>query len=253
MEAPLPTAVQRREGLNALVVRRVRVGLGAILAGIIIAVIADHALMAERPLWADQIDALAIGLVGAALWMLGRPAVRRRPVPFALLVVAITCGMRALSGVWFGDVAPTAILCAVVAMTTGVTLPWGVWPQLASVTMAAAAIGANTFLVMAEPPAQLVGAVVTALAVSVALSIELQRHHLRLFRDNLQRRRAEDRLARLNAELERRVAERTAELAAATQRLEREAHERYQATQELRAGEKRLQEILEYGNAAILI
>ena len=89
--------------------------------------------------------------------------------------------------------------------------------------------------------------------VSAVLSFELQRNHRRLVEENIRRRRAEDGLARLNAELESRVSARTAELAAATQRLEREALERQQATQELRESQKRLQDILDNAPAAIYL
>jgi PAS domain S-box-containing protein len=237
--------------LARLVVRRIRIGLGAIAAGVLVSMIGDHVLMPARPRWADEVDTFAIGLVGTAFWLLSRPRTRARPVPFALLIVAVTCGMRALSGIWFGDVVPTAILCAVVALTAAVTLPWGVWPQLVAVALAGAAITANAAVVgasLAGPPAHLIVAVFIALAVSVALSIELQHHYTRLFVDNLQRRRAE---GTLNAELERRVAERTAELAATMQRLEDEVRERRQATHELHESQKRLQDILDNATAVI--
>jgi PAS domain S-box-containing protein len=172
----------------------------------------------------------------------------------ALLVVAVTCGMRAVSGVWFGDLAQTAILCVAVALTAGATLPWGIWPQLVTVGFAGAAIAANAYLAGAEvsdPLPHFGVAVVIALAVSVVLSYELRRHRRELSEENAQRQRAEESLAQLNAGLEQRVAERTTELAAAMQRLEEEARERQQATQELRAGQKRLQDILDNAPAAI--
>src|SRR4030095_6939759 len=71
--------------------------------------------------------------------------------------------------------------------------------------------------------------------------------------ENIRRRRAEDGLARLNAELESRVNARTAELAAATQRLEREALERQQATQGLRESQRQLQDILDNAAATIYL
>jgi PAS domain S-box-containing protein len=251
---PVQSAEQLRAQLNELIVRRARIGLGAILAGVLVAIVVDHAMLPARPLWADLVDATGIGLVLTAFWLLGRPAVRVRPVPLALIIVAVVCGMRAMSGIWFGDVGQTAILCVVVALAAGATLPWGVWPQLVSVVCAGAAIVANAHLVgvpVADPPAHLAAAVITALALSVVLSIELQRHRLRLFDENAQRRRAEHDLAHLNAELERRVALRTAELDATTRRLEREAIERQQASHELRQSQKRLQDILDNAAAAI--
>ena len=242
--------------LRALIVRRIRIGLAAILVGCILSFAGDHLLMPARPLWADGMDLLAMGLVGVAFWLLRYPAVQARPVAFALLIVAITCWMRAASGIWFGDLAPTAILCVLVALVAGVTLPWGIKPQLATVTLSGAAISLNAFAVgagAADPMVHFLAAVFIALAVSVVLSYEVERHHTRLLEDNARRRRAEDGLARLNAELERRVEERTAELAAATQRLEAEAQERLQATQELRDSQKLLQDIVDNAPAVIYV
>ena len=236
----------------ALVVRRIRIGLGAVAAGVLISIISDHTLMPPRPRWADGMDLLALGLVGIALGLLRRPSIRARPVPFALLIVAVTCGLRAVSGIGFGDIVPTAILCVVVALTASVTLPWGMRPQLIAVALAGTAITVNAVAAGAwDSPVHLFVAVFIALAVSLVLSIELQHHYARLFDENLQRRRAEDNLARLNAELERRVAERTAELAATMRRLETEARERQQATHELRESQKRLQDILDNATAVI--
>src|SRR5262245_19374064 len=88
---------------HALIVRRVRVGLVIIFAGIVLSILGDHALMAARPRWADFMDGFAMVLVATAFWLSGGRAVRARPVPFALLVIALACAMRATSGIWFGD------------------------------------------------------------------------------------------------------------------------------------------------------
>jgi PAS domain S-box-containing protein len=247
-------AAQLRDALNELIVRRTHIGLAATLASVLLFWLGDHVLEASPPPWTDVINPLAVALVLAGFWGLRQPAVLARPVPFALLLVALAYTLRSLAGIWFDEVAPTAILCAVVALGAGATLPWGMWAQLASVLMAGAAIAVNAAYVgsqVAESIPHLAAAVLTALAVSVVLSVELQRHHLRLFAENLQRRRAEDDLARLNAELERRVVERTAQLGAATQQLEREVLERQQAAHELRDSQRRLQDILDNAVAVI--
>ena len=254
--APGDSARQLRDELNQLIVERVRLGLGVILAGILFSLLADHALMPARPRWADGMDTTAMLLAVVGFWVLRRRAVHERPIPIALLVIAVTCGMRAISGAWFGDITLTAFLCVVVALTAGATLPWGPWPQLGTVAIAGSAIAANAYFVardVIDPQPNLAVAVVISLAVSVVLSIELQKHRLRAFEQNLQRRRAEEGVARLNAELELRVMERTAQLVAAKQRLEHEALERQQATHELHASRKRLQDILDNAPAAIHI
>src|SRR5262249_11778485 len=257
MAVVLPdTAEGLRRELTDLIVRRLRLGLRAFLAGGVLVVVAAHALVAGTPPSADGLNAVWIGLAAVALWFSRRPAFRAHAVPFGLLIIAMICGSRALAGIWTGDLIPTAIVCLVVALTAGVSLPWGVWPQLASVAIAGLSIASNAYLLAgtsAHAAAQICAAVFTALMVSVVLSFELQRHHRRLVEENIRRRRAEDGLARLNAELESRVSERTAELAATTQRLEREALERQQATQGLRARRKPLEDILDNAAAAIYL
>jgi PAS domain S-box-containing protein len=247
--APLLVAesAELHDELNRLIVRRLRIGLGAVLAGVLLFVIANHVFIEDAPRWSDGLNAVAAALVAAAFWLLDRPSIQARPVPFALLIAALICGLRAMAGVWAGDIAPTAILCIVVVIAAGVALPWGVWPQLASVGFAAAAIAANARLVAGpiRGPVHLFAAIVTALAVSIVLSIELQRNRLRFVAENLQRRRAEEELAQLNAELERRVAARTAELTGATRRMEAEVQERQRAAHEQRESQKRLSDILD--------
>src|SRR5262249_30107962 len=216
MAVVLPdTAEGLRRELTDLIVRRLRLGLRAFLAGGVLVVVAAHALVAGTPPSADGLNAVWIGLAAVALWFSRRPAFRAHAVPFGLLIVAMICGSRALAGIWTGDLVPTAIVCLVVALTAGVSLPWGVWPQLASVAIPGLAIASNAYLLpatAAHPTPQLIAAVFTALMVSVVLSFELQGHHRRLVEENIRRRRAEDGLARLNAELESRVSARTAEL-----------------------------------------
>jgi len=216
MSVVLPdTAEELRSELSALIVRRLRLGVRAFLAGVALFVVADHSLMAATPRWADVLNAVLIGLAAMILWFSRRPVFRAHAVPFGLLIVAMICWSRGLAGIWTGDLVPTAIVCLVVVLTAGASLPWGIWAQLGAVAIAGLAIASNAYLIVGTSlhgTAQLIAAVFTALMVSVILSLELRRHHTRLVEENIRRRRAEDGLARLNAELESRVIHRTAEL-----------------------------------------
>src|SRR5262245_65098999 len=140
------TAAELRSELSDLSVRRLRLGLRAFLAGVVLFVVADHSLMTVTPRWADWLNAVLIGLAAITLWFSRRPAFRTHAVPFGLLIVAMICWSRALAGIWTGDLVPTAIVCLVVALTAGVSLPWGVWPQFASVAIAGLSIASNAYL-----------------------------------------------------------------------------------------------------------
>ena len=240
--------------LTRLILRRVRVMLCFSLFAVALFMIVNHAWSTQPPFWTDAMNLVIAVLIGAAFVAFKLPFIERRPVPFTLLIFAVGCAVRALAGVWHGDVAPTAIMLVGLALTTAATLPWGVLAQTAIAGIAASAIAVNSYAVTGNfgaPPGHAGATVVLGLAVSIALAVELQRHRVQMLIDNLRRRQAEARLAHLNAELEQRVMERTRELAAANRHLESEAQERQQATHQLHESQKRLRDILDNASASI--
>ena len=99
MAVVLPdTAEELRRELSDLIVRRLRIGIRAFLAGVLLFVVADHSLMTVTPRWADGLNAILIALAAITLAFSGRPAFRAHAVLFALLTVAVICGTRALAG-----------------------------------------------------------------------------------------------------------------------------------------------------------
>jgi hypothetical protein len=75
MAVVLPdTAEELRSELSDLIVRRLRIGLRAFLAGVVLFVVADHSLMAVTPRWADVLNAVLITFAALALGFSGRPA-----------------------------------------------------------------------------------------------------------------------------------------------------------------------------------
>ncbi|MGH7790002.1 MAG: ATP-binding protein [Candidatus Binatia bacterium] len=245
-----------RAALDQLVIRRARLLLMLGFAATVAFAAVNHLASAAAPLWTDMMNGAIVGLLAIALGLGKLPAVRRHTIAVTVLLVGLGCAVRAWAGVWHGDVAPTAIILAVLAMTNAAILPWGFWPQLAVAVMAGLATAANSYLVtggFGPPPGHASASVALGLAGSVILAIEMRRHHLQLFVDNFKRQQAEAALARLNAELEGRVEQRTAELAAATRNLEREAQERRQAERELRESQRRLQAVLDHADVAIYL
>jgi two-component system sensor kinase FixL len=247
-------AVSVADERAAVIVRRLRIGLVAIGIAVLLSIVADHVFYGGRPLFADALDVNALVLVGVALWLSTRDSVRRRPIPLTLAVVALTCASRTLFAVWYGEIGSAAIACILVALIAGATLPWGPWAQLATATIAGGAVVIDVLALhghVDEPLPHFAVSIVIALGMSVVLAIELERYYRRLTHHDLERRRAEEDLARLNADLELRVMERTAQLAAAKQRVEHEAAERQEALAELRDSQKRLQDIVDNATAVI--
>ena len=242
--------------LNRLILRRVRVMLGIGLATVAMLTIANHVDMQPAPRWTDVMNLIIAILIGVAFAGFTLPVVQRRPVPWAVAVLAIGCGLRTLGGVWHGDVAPTAIMLMGLALITAATLPWGVLAQTVIAAVAGVAIVTNAYLVdgsLGPPPHQAATAVGLGLVVSVVLAVELQRHRRQTLAEIAGRRRAEQRLAQLNAELEQRVLQRTTALDATTRRLEREVRDHQLAVDGMRESQRRLQEVLDHAMVAIYL
>lgn len=253
---PADAPPELRSELNRLILRRMRVALYCALATVAAFATANHLWWPRPPLWTDVMNLLIVVLIGLAFAAFKLPFIARRPVPFALLVFAIGCGLRALAAVWHGEVAPTAIMLVGLALLTAATLPWGLLPQIAIASLAGGAIALNSYLVdgtFGPPPGHAAVAVAVGLAVSIVLAIELQRHRVQMLVENLRRRQAEARLAQLNAELEQRVIQRTVQLSTVAERLAREVRDRQQAAEEMRESQRRLQEVLDHAMAAIYL
>src|SRR5215468_7259018 len=241
--------------LNRLILRRARVALCFGLATVAMFMLVNHTRPTPPP-WSDLMNLVTTLMIGLAFAMLTLPAIQRRPVPFCVLIFATGCVLRAHAGIVHGDVAPTAITLVGLALVAAATLPWGPLPQAIVATIAGVAIAANSYLVegnFGPPSGQAAGAVVLGVVLSVVLAVELQRHRMQLLIENLRRRQAERRLAQLNAELEQRVVQRTAELDATAARLAREVTEHQRAVEEMRESQRRLQGVLDHAMAAIYL
>lgn len=226
-----------RAALDALIVRRVRVGMSLFATGHVLFLLRDH-LWGGTRLAADLVNlgGLAISLLGLAA--LRTAPVRRHPRAFALLGFTVFVIARTAAGLAWDELPLTLSLLVLVAVGAGAIVPWGVGAQCTAVLMSAAGglltqwrlVG--SFDLVGEGTAALVG-----LVASIVFAFELQRTHRHLLAENLRRARAEQELAALNAELADRVHARGVELAAAA-----EAH---------REDRARFQEILEHAPSAI--
>jgi two-component system, LuxR family, sensor kinase FixL len=242
--------------VNRLVVRRTRVALWIGLATVAAFAASNHTGVYPPPRWSDVMNLVVAVFIGVGFLMLTIPAIKRRPVPLALVIFAFGCFFRSSAGIAHGEVVTTAIVLVALALIGAATIPWGVAAQLITAVMAGVAIATNSYLVMgtlAGPRGQAATAVALALVVSVGLAIELQRHHVRMLAEILRRRQVEAHLAKFNAELEARVQQRTEQLEGTTQRLEREVREHQRSIESMRESERRLQDVLDHAMAAIYL
>ena len=253
---PADLRQELRVEVNRLVVRRTRVALWIGLATVATFAARNHLAAESTPWWSDAMNLVTAAFIGLGFLVLTVPFIKRRPVPIALVIFAFGCFFRSTAGIAHGDVATTAIVLVALALLGAATMPWGVTAQIITAGIAGVAIAANSYFVVGTlggPPGQAATSVALALVVSVGVTIELHRHRVRMLVENLRRRQIEAHLARFNAELERRVHERTEELEGTTQRLECEVREHQRAIESMRESERRLQEVLDHATAAIYL
>jgi PAS domain S-box-containing protein len=206
---------QLRAEINRQLVQRVRLGLTIVVGGILLFAAMDLRFASVSLARLYSLKVVGLALVAIAYAALRRPNIAAHAAIVGWVVLATAFAMNAISGIATGESAGIAILCVSATLITATLFPWGTYPQLATVAAATAALGGNVYWVHGSlDPALTYGgaAALVALALSVGLAYELQRHRVSLMRENLERKRAEKQLMALNETLERRVLERTAEL-----------------------------------------
>jgi PAS domain S-box-containing protein len=218
--------------------RRLRFVFIACLGPILLFALADLRLEQDRlgEFWAIKLAAVAV--LAAAIALLRTARTRRFVIAVGLGAVALLYVLSSASAILAREPFTTPLLSISVAIGTATLLPWGALPQLAVAVIAALATVVTAQLstgslwtLVAYPN---VG-VAIGLGMSVYVAYELDRSRRILTQYGLQRRRAEDDVRRLNVELERRVAQRTAQIAGFNRELEDEVARRRKTQAELRA------------------
>jgi len=163
-----------------LLIERVRAALWVILAGVALFAVAhlDAAPTTFLPLYVFKLFhfVLILGLLAA----LRRVTSRRGAIAVALLGVSGTYAFMAIGDVIAGHLETTPLLAVVCGMTTAALLPWGVWPQLFTVTLMEIAnlwmlgLSRRPLGALVDPAAS----VTAALGVSVYIAYEFQRYRL---------------------------------------------------------------------------
>jgi PAS domain S-box-containing protein len=218
---------------------------------------AREALSGPYPLGAQfTLRLLGIGLAVIAIVALKGAWTLRFAWPLAIGIVSFAYLMTALAGVVSPthEYTTTAVLFVGAALVTATVMPWGLGPQsvtvLAGVSGLAAAViwKDGGFDVLATDPG---AAVVMAFLLSLVTAREFDRYRVAHRRELMERQRADATVRRLNARLEERVVERTAELQAVNRQLAEEIDERRRAAQAMRASQAQLADTIDNSTAIV--
>jgi len=178
----------------------------------------------------------------AAFFLLRQRWALRWAYALAIFSIGVAYVLTAIAGILSptGEYATTSVLFIGAAMTTATIVPWGGIGQAITVVIGAASLAAavlitdgNLHVLSTDAGA----ATAIAFTLSVITAYEVNRYRFGHRRELLMRQRGELAIKRMNAWLERRVAERTAELA-------REAAERIES-------QRRLADTVDHSNAMI--
>jgi signal transduction histidine kinase len=210
-------------GFARLLITRTQMVLWTALGAGIVFTLLD--LIARPPrVGPFYVKCVGLTLIGTGLAALHGEWALRWPRVVSFGVVLVAYGLTALSGMLSPtrEYLTTAFLFVGAALTTAILMPWG-WRAQAVTVFAAAALlgtavvfaGGDLWAFTGDPSA----AVVVVFALSVVIAREIERYRVALGRELTGRRRAEREVRELNADLERRVVERTAELHVANSQL----------------------------------
>ena len=135
-----------RAALQELLLRRSR-WMAVLTAGAVTVFIAvTHAIGSARP-WTDLMNVGVGAMLIAGMLLTRLPVVQQHIVALCVVLSVSFVAMRAVAGIWQGDVAATAIFMVAMGLLVAATLPWGLWPQLILVVALGAAVMANSDLV----------------------------------------------------------------------------------------------------------
>ena len=231
----------------------------AVIASMASLFVVDELIRADHPLGAF----FAARVAGVVLALVGYVVLRQRWVgpwarPMTIAIVTFAYLFVAMAGLASptGEYVTTALLFVGAALLTATVLPWGVWPQCATVAVGAAALATvilrtdGTLAVLTTDPAAVV---IMGFVLSAVIASEFERYRTAHRRELEDRRSAEAEVRRLNAALEIRVAERTQALQTANDRLATEIAERQRVYEALRASERLLADTVDHSSAIVAL
>lgn len=229
----------------------------AVIASMAALFVLDELFTAAHPLgtfFVLRVGGVALPLIGCVV--LRHSWAERRALALAVAIVGFCYLYVAAAGLASptGEYVTTAILFVGAALLTATVLPWGLWPQCATVVIGTVALAAvilwtdGTLAVATTDPAAVV---LMGFVLSAVIAREFDRYRT-LHRTELEERRnAEAEVRRLNAALEIRVAERTKALQNVNDRLAGEIAERRRINDSLIASERLLADTVDHSSAIV--
>jgi len=159
-----------RQELTPLLVRRMRAGIWILVAALLL--FWFEVIVVYPANWAPLFQVKAVQLVTLVwgYWMLSRAPLRwRRSIWIGLVVLTEVCVTTVLSSIVTDDPVSALLLFIVLTMGSAMLLPWGVWPQVATVAVAAVMVAVNMIWVPAPQAGMQSAAVATFLAFITSL------------------------------------------------------------------------------------
>ena len=132
--------------LQELLLRRSRWMMVLTAGAVAVFIAVTHAIGSARP-WTDLMNVGVGAMLIAGMLLTRLPVVQQHIVALCVVLSVSFVAMRAVAGIWQGDVAATAIFMVAMGLLVAATLPWGLWPQLILVGALGAAVMANSDLV----------------------------------------------------------------------------------------------------------
>ena len=164
-----------REALSA----RARVGLWIVLVAVAVFTLADLKLVQHGLRSMLLVRVVQLALIGAASLALRVRMSERLRVASTVAFVSGIYVTSAIAGSLRGGMSTQPITDLAIAFATATTLPWGPWPQLASVTVAVLAIALGDYAVhgtLAGTSPHMAAGLGVAFLVSVYIAHQLERY-----------------------------------------------------------------------------
>lgn len=167
-----------RAELTPLLVRRMRAGIWLLVAALLLFALEIFAVYPAQAPSLLRVKGVQLLTLMWGYWALSRrPEAWRRSIWIGLVVLVEVCITTVISSIITDDPVSALLLFIVLTMGTAMLLPWGVWPQIATVTVAAVMVAVNMIWVPAPQGGLESAAVATLLAflTSVYASYALDR------------------------------------------------------------------------------